>query len=113
MAPTAQALFHSLLYRRKRDRACRIVFIAAPESVVLDKGVSGPPAFSPVELGSSWPGPRASVFLGFCHLEELHVSTETRGCLCEFRPVAAARKESDQVLLFCFCSTLKGTFRFL
>ena len=38
---------------------------------------------------------------------------ETRGCLCAFRPVAAARKESDKVLLLCFCPTLKATLGFL
>ena len=51
--------------------ACKLVFIASPEWTAFDEEMSEPLAFQPVQHGSSWPGPRASVFLGFCRLEEL------------------------------------------
>lgn len=72
MTPLVQVIFLNLvLYRKKHDQCVQNCVYRFPRVNSVDEEMSEPLAFQPVQHGSSWPGPRASVFLGFCRLEEL------------------------------------------
>lgn len=45
---------------------------------------------------------------GLLPLSRAALGVQDKGCLCGPRPGAAARKERDKVLLFCFGSSLEA-----